>query len=98
MGGGLTLTGVAPEAIGTEIRLGCSTRENARTKARRLLVEGRVLVRRVDEQGALAHVRGDSGAVRIVTFGLGRWFCDCPAKGDTCSHVRAVASVVVVPG
>ena len=94
----MTVTGYAPEAIGTEIRLGCASRENSRTKSRRLLIEGRVHIRRVDNQGVLAEVRGDSGALRIVTYEGGLWSCDCPAKRDTCSHVRAVASVVVVNG
>jgi uncharacterized Zn finger protein len=72
-------------------------RENARTKARRLLVEGRIEIVRLDEQGCLALVRGDSGEIRSVRFERGAWTCDCPAPGY-CSHAMACALVVVVPG
>ena len=41
-------------------------RENARAKAARLLVEGRIEIVRLDEHGCLALVRGDSGEIRTV--------------------------------
>jgi uncharacterized Zn finger protein len=71
-------------------------RENARAKAGRLLVEGRIEVVRLDEHGCLALVRGDSGEIRTVRFERGAWTCDCPALGY-CSHAMACALVVVVP-
>jgi hypothetical protein len=75
----------------------CPTpRENARLKAARLLVSGRIEIVRLDEHGCLALVRGDSGEIRTVRFGRGAWTCDCPALGY-CSHAIATASVVVVP-
>lgn len=87
--------GLAPAEIGTEIRIGRSGKENAATKSRRLLIESRVLIRRVDDRGVLAAVRGDSGAIRTVVYEGGHWSCDCEARGR-CSHVLAVAAVVVV--
>jgi uncharacterized Zn finger protein len=71
-------------------------RENAASKASRLLVEARVQIVRLDEGGCLALVRGDSGLMRTVRFEVGAWTCDCPAIGY-CSHAISVARVVVVP-
>lgn len=88
-------TGLRPESIGVELRLGRVGKENVATKARRLLIEGRVQVRRLDSQGVLSHVRGDSGVLRTVTYEAGLWSCDCPYRG-ACSHVMAVQAVVVV--
>jgi hypothetical protein len=70
------------------------SRENAATKGRRLLVEGRLLVERVDGNAVRATCRGDSGAVyRLGHDGAG-WFCDCAAR-STCSHLRALMLVTV---
>lgn len=95
--GGRVVTGLDPAAVGAEVRLGRTTRENAETKARRLLVEGRVMIRRLDERGALTDVRGDSGVLRRVIFDAFAelWSCDCPARSEKCAHVLAVAAVVV---
>lgn len=90
----MTLAGIAAADAGLEIRVGRLGRENAATKSRRLLVEGRVCIRRVDGRGVLASVRGDSGAIRTVLYEHG-WTCDCEYRGR-CSHILAVASVVVV--
>lgn len=87
--------GLDPLAVGTEIRLGRLGRENARTKARRLLVEGRVLIRYVGPQGIRAFVRGDSASMREVTYSGGLWDCPCEARG-TCSHILAVQTVTLV--
>ena len=70
-------------------------RENARTKSKRLLIEGRVLIRSAGPQGVSALVRGDSGCLRRVSYENARWFCDCPALGP-CSHIMAVEAVVLV--
>jgi uncharacterized Zn finger protein len=73
-----------------------SGRENAATRARRLLVEGRVQIRRCDERGVLADVRGDTGVLRRVLWDAHAemWSCGCPAR-SRCAHVLAVAAVVV---
>lgn len=72
-------------------------REDAKTRARRLLVERRVMIAVVRPGAVLACVRGDSGEVREVRWDPRRgWACTCPAIG-LCSHGHAVASVVVVP-
>ena len=72
-------------------------RENARARAIRFLAERRVMVLRVDTEGVLAHVRGDSGVIREVRWEPQRgWTCSCPAIGF-CGHGHAVASVVLVP-
>jgi hypothetical protein len=72
-------------------------RENARTRAARLLTERRVMIVRVLPTSVLAHVRGDSGELREVRWDPRRgWSCSCPAR-TYCAHAIAVASVVVVP-
>jgi uncharacterized Zn finger protein len=72
-------------------------REDARTRARRLLAERRVMVVHAGPRSVLAVVRGDSGSVREVRWDPRRgWSCTCPAIG-LCAHGHAVASVVLVP-
>jgi hypothetical protein len=53
----MTVRGIDPLAIATEVRLHNWARENLRTKARRYLIEGRLTVRRVtdSEIDAFAH-------------------------------------------
>lgn len=89
------MSGIAPAEVGLEVLIGRKGRENAATKSKRLLVESRVIIRRVDDRGVLASVRGDSGLIRTVIYNLGSWSCDCEARGR-CSHILATASVVVV--
>lgn len=67
------------------------TRENADAKARRYLVEGRVVIRQVGAGYVNADVRGD-GAVWSVTYRRGGWYCPCPARGRCC-HLLAVGLV-----
>ena len=69
------------------------TRENAATKARRLLTEGRVVV----HTGVTirARVRGDSAREYEVRFDGTRWHCGCPALSARCSHVQAVQLVAL---
>lgn len=67
------------------------TRESAATKARRYLVEGRVVVEVVGTGHLLATVRGD-GALHRVTYGRGGWLCACPAR-SRCAHLLAVGLV-----
>lgn len=72
-------------------------REDARTRARRLLSERRVMVVHASPSSVLAVVRGDSGSLREVRWDPRRgWSCSCPAIGF-CAHGHAVASVVLVP-
>jgi uncharacterized Zn finger protein len=72
-------------------------RENAKTRAARLLTERRGMICRVSPTSVLAQVRGDSGELREVRRDPRRgWSCSCPAVGF-CAHGHAVASVVVVP-
>jgi uncharacterized Zn finger protein len=72
-------------------------RENGAAKADRLLVSGRVFVRRVNRNEVAAAVRGDSGEMYEVGFIRGRWRCSCPAIGP-CSHLIAVQRVSLAPG
>lgn len=67
------------------------TREDARSKASRLLVEGRVIVTAVDGPRVSAVVRGE-GAIYRVTAVHDEWTCPCPAR-TRCSHVLAVMRV-----
>jgi uncharacterized Zn finger protein len=71
-------------------------RENAAAKGRRLLTEGRLRVREVNEGAGTtsAECRGDSGLTYIVGRDeAGRWYCACEAKGR-CSHQIALQLVV----
>jgi hypothetical protein len=68
-------------------------------KSRRLLVEGRLTIEKVEDDLIVASCRGDSG----TTYHLGHdpsrpphWRCTCPAK-TTCSHLRALWLVTQVP-
>ena len=69
------------------------TREDAVTKGRRLLVEGRVNVLLAVEYRIDAAVRGDSGELHRVRFDntLG-WRCSCSSR-SRCSHLVATQLV-----
>ncbi len=74
------------------------SRESARDKGRRYLVEGRLTIRQADRtRGVLAHVRGDNGLVYRAEWSpdLG-WLCNCPARTDQCAHLVALRLVTVV--
>jgi hypothetical protein len=74
-------------------------RETAASKARRLLVEGRVVVVGVDGTEVDAIVRGDSGAVYLVRHLPGQWSCSCDASPyGRCSHLRAVQLITAPAG
>ena len=72
-------------------------RENAATKALRLLTEGRLRVTRVRGDLIVAECRGDSGQV----YHLGhdprnlQWRCTCEARGR-CSHLIALQLVTAL--
>jgi hypothetical protein len=87
-------TGVDPAAVGVELRIGRLSRENAETKARRLLIEGRVVVQVCGSDRVKAVVRGDSSSVRLVQYD-GSWSCSCIARWR-CSHVRSVQLITAV--
>jgi uncharacterized Zn finger protein len=72
-------------------------RENAMTKARRLLGEGRVIVTAINGRNVDAVVRGDSAELYSVTHRSGSWACDCAALGR-CSHVQALILVTLPVG
>ena len=71
-------------------------RETAAVKARRLLTEGRVIVRFAVGGLVEADVRGDSGSVYRVIHSPDKWSCPCEARGR-CSHVAAVMLIAAVP-
>ena len=76
----------------------CASHVSAPIKGRRLLAEGRLRVRDVDEHAgtAAAECRGDSGAVYVVGRDeVGKWSCSCEARGR-CSHIIALQLVVVL--
>lgn len=91
----MSATGVNPAEIGMEIRVGRIARENAATRAQRLLLEGRVMVRYWGVDRGQAWVRGDSGMVRKVEVQGDEWTCTCPALSQACAHIRAVKAVTV---
>jgi hypothetical protein len=71
-------------------------REDAATKARRYVSEGRLIVRLVSAEEILATARGD-GAMYQLGFSPGRgWWCECPAVTDQCSHLRGLRLVTIV--
>jgi hypothetical protein len=76
---------------------GPALRENAASKARRLLSEGRVTITRVNGPEVDAIVHGDSGFY-LVRHRPGWWSCPCDAIGALCSHVQAVRLVTAPVG
>jgi hypothetical protein len=70
-------------------------REDARARAKRLLAEGRVTIRRIGPDGILARVRGDSAREYLVAWDPAGWACPCDAA-IRCSHIIAVQLVVVL--
>jgi hypothetical protein len=68
-------------------------------KARRLLIEGRLTIHKVEVQFGIVYAtcKGDSGSVYKLGYdprGQGEWRCSCPAK-TTCAHLNALKLVVV---
>ncbi len=70
-------------------------RENAYAKSRRYLIEGRLVVERVDRHGVVATCRGDGALHRCRWEPATGWSCTCLAKAR-CSHLLALGSVVAV--
>jgi uncharacterized Zn finger protein len=72
-------------------------REDAGTKATRLLNCGRLTVEWIDASTIRATCRGDSGEVYGVGYDPDAgWHCTCPSFGR-CSHVLALQRVALVP-
>lgn len=72
------------------------TRENAADKARRYLVEGRVIITAAGPGYVRARVRGDGAVHQVHDDSRGR-ICDCPARG-LCAHLLAVGLVSAPTG
>jgi hypothetical protein len=73
------------------------TREDAATKARRYITEGRLHVLLVHRDRIIAECHGD-GAIWHPTYVRGAWRCNCPAGGArNCAHLRALRLVVSEP-
>lgn len=69
-------------------------RENAASKGRRLVAEGRLTVTELSRERVVAECKGDSGAVYRLGWTDLRWACDCPARSK-CAHLTALQLVVV---
>jgi hypothetical protein len=72
------------------------TRENSSSKARRILVEGRLHLVRLDHAGLLALVRDGVRETIAYDARTGRWSCTCERQMTRCAHVKAVQLVAVV--
>lgn len=69
------------------------TREDAASKGRRYLREGRVVVERVTPgELIVASVRGAGEHHSVTWQDAPGWACTCPAR-STCSHLHAVQMV-----
>jgi uncharacterized Zn finger protein len=71
-------------------------RENAATKGRRYLVEGRLTVQAIAPASVAATCRGDSGTVYRLGFDGDNAYCSCPAV-TRCSHLVALMLVTLRP-
>lgn len=91
-----TSTGLDPREVGIELRIGRVGRENVPTKARRLLVEGRLQIRLYSPGEIRAICRGTEEVHRLG-FERGSWWCSCPARGPLCSHLAALQLVASKP-
>jgi uncharacterized Zn finger protein len=64
-------------------------REDARTRGRRLLAEGRLTILEARQGFVVALCKGDSGEIYEVRFDRDRWTCTpCPARTQ-CAHMYA---------
>lgn len=75
------------------------SRESAADKGRRLLVEGRLIVREIREDGTIvATCRGDSGEEYSLGYDSTKrqWRCTCAEMKGRCSHLCAVQLVTAI--
>lgn len=70
-------------------------RENADSKGRRYVAEGRLVIERIDRTTIAASCRG-SGEIYQLGYRPGEWWCACPSLGR-CSHLVALQLVTVAP-
>jgi hypothetical protein len=77
-------------------RVGLVALENAHTRGRRLLVEGRLIVTSASPSHIVGRCRGDSGQIHTLTADEGGFTCSCPAL-RTCAHIVALQLVVIQP-
>lgn len=68
-------------------------RESVEVKARRYLVEGRLVVREVFRDRIAATCRGQGQLYRQGHHPVEGWWCECPARGR-CAHLVALGLVV----
>jgi hypothetical protein len=72
----------------------------AAEKARRLLPEGRLMIKSVDPETrwVVAQCRGDSGEVYSLGYDPDKdeWRCTCREMKGNCSHLQALKLVVVL--
>lgn len=68
-------------------------REDSYSKARRYVVEGRLILTIVGGDRVEGWCRGDD--FYRVSY-IGNWSCTCPAVTDQCAHIRA-AKLVTAP-
>lgn len=68
-----------------------TARETVDAKARRYLIEGRLVVEYAHGVHVRAQCRGQ-GARYLVVHDPGGWFCSCPAR-SRCAHLVAVQLV-----
>jgi len=73
-------------------------REDAATKGRRLVAEGRLVLQQLDEHAGTAQAtcRGDGATWNLGRDEHGLWYCTCPAR-SRCSHLYALGLVVALP-
>lgn len=79
-----------------ERRLGRPSRENAESKGRRYLVEGRLSVAHYGPDKIQATCKGTE-KTHALGYERGSWWCSCPARGR-CSHLVALQLVAPRPG
>jgi hypothetical protein len=70
-------------------------RETARSKADRILLEGRLVILEAGRYGVMARIRGE-GVIHTARYQFGRWECTCQVRTDACSHLIALRRVVAV--
>jgi hypothetical protein len=71
------------------------TRESIESKGRRYLLEGRLVVTRVDGDHVSACCRGDGEVYQCGHEPDRGWWCSCPARTDQCSHLAALRLVTI---
>jgi uncharacterized Zn finger protein len=73
------------------------TRESVEAKAARYVTAGRLIVTEVVPGGRVRATCRGGGALYELGFDRGVWWCTCPARGASCSHLLALGLVVVQP-